>query len=133
VKTILVASSDAEVHKLMERELSQKYAIRTVKESGDALLKIFKIFKEGVDLIIIDTELKGISGLKTVEILKSCCERVPLIVLSKNTSVKTGSKIMEKGVFYYLPKPLNPRELKKVVESAFLIKKGGRYGKGCNP
>lgn len=130
MKTILVASSDAEVHKLMERELSQKYAIRTVKESGDALLKIFK---EGVDLIIIDTELKGISGLKTVEILKSCCERVPLIVLSKNTSVKTGSKIMEKGVFYYLPKPLNPRELKKVVESAFLIKKGGRYGKGCNP
>lgn len=129
MKTILIASSDTEVHTLMKKHLSQ-YAIKTVMESGDALLKIFK---EGVDLIIIDTELKGIPGLKTVEILKSCCERVPLIVLSKNTSVKTGSKIMEQGIFYYLPKPLNPRELKKVVKSAFLPKKGGKYGKGCNP
>lgn len=118
MKTILVASSDAKVHRFIKKHLSQKYTIKPALESGDALLKVFD---EGIDLAIIDTNLKGISGLKTVMILKSCCQRVPLIVLSKNTSLKTGSRILEQGVFYYLTKPLNPREFTKVVESALYI------------
>lgn len=91
------------------------YSPKVVEDSSDAVLSIL----EGdVDLAILDLDMKGEFGLKTIDIIKKSKAEIPLVVISGDTSIATGRRVMEKGVFYYLLKPLNKREVKEVIRSA---------------
>ena len=71
-----------------------------------------------VELAIIDTNIKGLPLTKVLQILRKCRPRVPVIVVSGDYTVETGSRIMEQGVFYYTYKPLDMSSFKEIIESA---------------
>jgi len=115
--SILIVSSDPEAREAVHRCLS-RYTSCSVKEtaqSGEALLWILE--KE-VDLAILDLQMEGIEGLTTLQIFKRSRPRIPVIVVSDSSSVEIGSRVMQQGVFYYLLKPINDRELSEVIGSA---------------
>ena len=91
------------------------YSPKVVEDTGDVVLSML----EGdVDLAILDLDMKGELGLKTIDIIKKSRAGIPLVVISGDPSITTGRRVMEKGVFYYLLKPLNKREVKEVIKSA---------------
>ncbi|HLB25049.1 MAG TPA: response regulator [Nitrospirota bacterium] len=120
---ILVGSPEAamrdELAKLVSEGLGR--AVVGVSESSDLLLELIG---RDVDLVILDTNLGGLPVADTVQIMKKCRPRVPVVVISDDYSVATGSRIMEQGVFYYMYKPVDMGSLLKIIESA--LKKRAR-------
>jgi DNA-binding NtrC family response regulator len=115
--SILIGSSDRSLLGQLESFITQNFDrnVLCVDETSDFLLEILD---KQVDLTIIDVNLNGLPTAKTIQIFKKCRPRVPVIVVSDDYSVETGSSIMEHGVFYYLYKPLEEDNLKEIVYSA---------------
>lgn len=122
-KLILIASSDKDVNTSI-RNLLESYencSYRVVEESGDVLLSVLE---EDYDFAIIDLDIGGISGPKTVEIIKKSRPRLPLVIISGDASIEAGVRVMQHGVFYYMIKPVDMGQLASVIESALkLIRK----------
>jgi len=117
-KNVLVATADGKVRDAIcdfLRSFSEEYSVKPVEGSGRAILALLS---EGVDLAIVDLNIGGISGLEAVEIMRRSRPKVPIIVISSDRSVETGSRVMQQGIFYYMLKPVRIDELKTVVESA---------------
>jgi len=121
--TILIGSSDKEMQRALRDLIGEKFRRKVVQvaETSDFLLEILD---KHVDLTIIDINLNGLPTAKTIQILKKCRPKVPVIVVSDDYSVATGSRIMEHGVFYYMYKPLDMDRFGEIVESA--LKKRAR-------
>jgi two-component system nitrogen regulation response regulator NtrX len=115
--SILIGSSDRDLLDKLGSFLSENFGKKVVSvgETSDFLLEILD---KRVDLTIIDVGLAGLSTAKTIQIFKKSRPDVPVIVISGDYSVETGSRIMEQGVFYYLYKPLELDSLKEIVQSA---------------
>jgi len=115
--SILIGSSDRDLLEGLDGFISANFGRKVVcvDETSDFLLEILD---KRVDLTIIDVNLNGLPAAKTIQIFKKCRPRVPVIVISDDYSVETGSSIMEHGIFYYLYKPLNKDNLREIVQSA---------------
>ncbi|MFQ6092858.1 MAG: response regulator [bacterium] len=114
-KTILVATNDSETERELTNVLTEGYIVRTVESSSEALLTLLE---KDIDLIVIDLSIDGMTGLETIPIIRRTRPKIPLIVLSDDDSVETGSKVAQEGVFYYALKPLNAAELEQVAKAA---------------
>ena len=121
--TILIGCSEKDMQhalsEFIERNLDRR--VLCVSETSDLLLEVLD---KQVHLTIIDINLKGLPITKTIQLVKKCRPRVPVIVLSDDYSVATGSSIMEHGVFYYMYKPLDMHSFKEIIVSA--LKKRAR-------
>ncbi len=114
--SILLASSCGETRKeVMAFLVERGHRVRVVEKGSEALLAALD---EEPDLIILDLTLQELPGLKTIELIKRLRPRIPLIVLSDDASVETGSRVLEKGVFSYFLKPLSFPHFGEVVECA---------------
>ena len=125
---VLVGSFDTAAVESMKGFISAKYnrEVTGVTETSELILEV--IGRE-LDLVIIDTNLKGLPPAKTVQIVKRCRPSLPVIVISDDYTVATGSRIMEQGVFYYMYKPVEMDQLGELVERALLKRakeNGGR-------
>ncbi len=120
---VLIGSSDKEIQRELPGYISHNFEMEAhcVSETSDFLLEILD---KKIDLTIIDLDLSGLPIDKTIQIMKKCRPKVPVIVLSDDYTVATGSRIMEQGVFYYIYKPLDMDRFREIVESA--LKKRAR-------
>ena len=82
----------------------------------------FHILDEKIDLAIIDENLDGMAISKLIEIIKKSRPKIPLIVITAGNLKDELAKVLEQGIFYFILKPLNGRELKEAVESVMKIK-----------
>lgn len=114
---ILIGSSERELKDSLGAYISGTFGKRVlgVDDTADLLLQVIN---KDLDLAIIDTNLKGLPVAKTVQIIKNCRPYVPVIIISEDYSVSTGSRIMEQGVFYYMYKPVDMENLREIVDSA---------------
>ena len=124
-KRILIATSDKDEECRICRFLSEDegHNIKVVESGQEA---VQNILGGEIDLAVIDLELNKVSGLEVIEKVKKSKVEIPLIVISGDSSVQTGSKVVEKGVFYYLYKPVEMDVLAEVVEAA--LKKFSKRG-----
>jgi len=115
--TIVIGSADSEIHRTLGDIITSDFRknVLSVTETSDLLLEILD---KRVDLTIIDVNLKGLPTTKAIQILKKCRPRMPVVVISDDYTVATGSSIMELGVFYYMYKPIDLDSFKEIVDSA---------------
>ncbi|MBI3990443.1 MAG: response regulator [candidate division NC10 bacterium] len=114
--SILFASSSAETKREVVPFLMKRgHRVRAVEKGSEVLLATLD---EEPDLVILDLELQELPGLKTIELIKRIRHRIPLIILSDDDSVEMGQRILEKGVFSYLLKPLSLPYFGEMVECA---------------
>ncbi len=72
------------------------------------------------DLILMDINLPGISGLDVLRILRSdpLTKHIPIIALSANVMPHDIANAMEAGFFRYLTKPINLYEFMSAIDEA---------------
>lgn len=120
-KNILVAEDD---------KIISMYVCGILKDEGFIVESAFdglsavKMFESGdFDLVITDLEMPEMDGTELIERLKSK-EYPPVIIVSTvKNDPETIISIMKKGVYTYLPKPINAAEL------IFSVNKGLEYSK----
>jgi DNA-binding NtrC family response regulator len=116
-KKILIIDDEIEMLISIEKilKLKDKYQIKTVYDSNDAMNLISSKF---FDLIITDLKMKGFSG---VDVLKTSLAKYPktrVIVISGYGTVEASVEAMREGAFDFIEKPFSSAKLYDCVDRA---------------
>ena len=111
---ILVVDDEPPFRQVMERILRKKGFDVDMASSGQEALE--KIKHSRYDLVLTDLIMKGIDGIKLLEILKTEETDLEVIMVTGYGSVKNAVEAMRKGAFSYFIKSHNPDELLMEIE-----------------
>jgi len=85
-------------------------------ESGIAALR--ELEKGEFDLVLTDLKMQIVDGLQVLEKTKELYPDTEVIVITGYATVATAVEAMQKGAFYYLPKPVKIDEVRILVRQA---------------
>jgi PAS domain S-box-containing protein len=87
-------------------------------EDGETAILIAK--KEKFDLVLMDINLRGISGLETVAALRTIpgYEKIPIIAVTAYAMVGDKEEFIRNGCTHYLSKPFTKESLIKIIQEA---------------
>lgn len=106
--TILVVDDEPQIRRVMRTTLSsQGYAI-TEARSGDEAVN--KLRQEHVDLVLLDINMPGLSGLDTCREVRRTSD-VPIIMLTVRGSERDKVDALDAGADDYVVKPFGMQEL----------------------
>ncbi len=92
--------------------------------SGDEALEIIYNDKQ-IDVILLDENMPGLSGLDTLQKIKQINASIPVIMITKSEEEHIMDTAIGRQIADYLIKPINPNQvllsLKKVLENKKLI------------
>ena len=98
------------------------YKVKTVNNGNDAV-EAFK--NEPFDLVFLDENMPGLTGLETLAILKSINPTIPNVLVTKNEEEHLMEDAIGAKIDDYLIKPVNPRQIlltiKKFTENKRLV------------
>ncbi|MCP4458219.1 MAG: bifunctional response regulator/alkaline phosphatase family protein [Cytophagales bacterium] len=101
---------------------SKGYEITSVNSGADALEKVDR---NDFDLIFLDENMPGMTGLETLNYIKSTHPNVPVVMITKNEEEEIMEEAIGSKISDYLIKPLNPNQIlssaKKILDNKRLI------------
>jgi YesN/AraC family two-component response regulator len=113
---ILVIDDEIIVHESCTRILTPKgYGIHCAYTAQEGFAKIGE---EPYDLVIIDLQMPGITGIEALKKIKADNPDIGVIMITGYPTPETAVEAMKLGAFDYLPKPFTPDELCAVVSKA---------------
>ena len=93
--------------------LSKKdYEVVTANNGEEALKKVQEA---PFDLLITDICMPGISGFDVIEKVKQQTPNTEIVVMTAYGSSENRENAMQKGARYYIEKPFEIKEIKKIV------------------
>ena len=101
---------------------SKGYQLTTAK-SGDEALELIEV--NDFNLIFLDENMPGLSGLETLNIIKDKYHNIPVIMITKSEEESIMEEAIGSRISDYLIKPVNPNQIlltiKKNLESSRLV------------
>ena len=115
-KPILIVDDDADILKLLEMRLSaNNHAVIT----ADCAAKALALFNmTPVSLVISDLRMPDMDGFALFQAIHQLDATVPFILLTAHGSIPEAVSATQQGVFGFLTKPFDSKELLRQVESA---------------
>ncbi len=120
---ILWVDDEAELLKPQIMFLNEKgYDVSTVSNGYDALEKVKE---ESFDVIFLDENMPGLSGIETLAKLKEINANVPVIMITKSEEENLMEDAIGSQIADYLIKPVKPNQillsLKKLIDNKRLV------------
>jgi two-component system KDP operon response regulator KdpE len=113
--TILAVDDEPQIRRVLRTTLSaQGYTILEAK-SGEEALEMVR--RERVDLVLLDVNLSGISGLETCREIRASSD-VPIIMLTVRNSEADKVQALDAGADDYVVKPFGAEELMARIRAA---------------
>ncbi|NIT59132.1 MAG: response regulator [Aliifodinibius sp.] len=107
--TILVATDDLKLSECIADIIDEdQFCPIYLNRASEVLLRILDL---RLDLLILDIDLSGMSGLEIIPIIKKIRPSVPLIVVSSDNTFETGQKVAKYGIWSFLLKPIDTDKL----------------------
>jgi DNA-binding NtrC family response regulator len=97
----------------------------TVWEAGDGRTALELIHERPFAVVLLDLRMPGIDGLEILRLLKDEGVEVPVVVVTAHGSIPDAVEAMKLGAVDFIPKPLSPETLRRVVKQAAVS--------GCTP
>ncbi len=101
---------------------SKGYNLTTAK-SGDEALEIIE--NNSFNLIFLDENMPGLSGLETLNIIKDKYHNIPVVMITKSEEESIMEEAIGSKISDYLIKPVNPSQIllsiKKNLDSSRLV------------
>lgn len=115
---ILVAEDDKALSRMLCTVLQE--AGHICAPVYDAMQTFMFAMRQAPDLILLDVNMPGGSGVGVLQKLKSNTKtsRIPVLVLSGSVDPKLPAQVVEMGAVRYLAKPVDPEELTRAVVEA---------------
>jgi DNA-binding NtrC family response regulator len=114
-RKILVVDDHNPVREGLRRALGE-FGYQNVDDAPDAETALEMVLAAPPDLLIVDLNLPGKSGLDLVADLQQLGIETTIIVLTAHGSIDSAVEATRRGVFDYLSKPVQPDRLKSVVD-----------------
>jgi CheY-like chemotaxis protein len=102
---------------------SKGYEVTTVSNGEDALAHL----ADGTfDVILLDEQMPGMGGLRTLDALRESGPDIPVIMITKSEEEHLMNEALGQQIADYLTKPVNPSQIwlacKKVFETERLVR-----------
>ena len=98
------------------------YKVTAVNSGGDAL---DKCDNEYYDIVFLDENMPGMSGLETLGYIKSTHPNIPVVMITKSEEEHIMEEAIGSKIADYLIKPLNPNQIllsvKKILDNRRLV------------
>ncbi|WP_338562029.1 response regulator transcription factor [Erwinia sp. E_sp_B04_7] len=118
----------ADDHALMREGLKQIFAlddrIDVVGEAGDGTQVLERLRLGGLDLLLLDISMPGISGEDLINRITAQYKDLPILVLSMFNEPQIARRVLNCGALGYITKDKNPDALLAAIRS---VAKGSRY------
>ena len=113
---LLVVDDEHLIRWSLEQNLKkQGYEVVTAGTGEDALRLVRE---EQPDLVLLDIQLPGMSGIEALEKIKEHDEDIIVIMVTANSGLENAVRAMRLGAYDYVSKPFNLEELSIVVRKA---------------
>jgi len=114
-KTVLVVDSDEASRDALSGALRRDYRVlRTA--TGESAIQMAE--REGVDVILLDVTLPGISAIDVLKIVKENYPHVAVVVTSPVEELAVAIEAMRHGAFHYMAKNVGDEAVRTLVTSA---------------
>lgn len=113
---VLVADDDPFIREIISAAISGTG--RSVVEAGDGAEAIGALLPS-LELILLDLQMPGASGLEVLAVARRKCPDVPVIVISGTGEVAHAVAALKHGAADYISKPFTTEELIARVDDAF--------------
>jgi CheY-like chemotaxis protein len=127
MRTVLYVEDDAANLKLAERLIARRPDLRLLS-AQDGRLGVALARASQPDVILMDINLPGISGLEALKILREdeATSHIPVVALSGNSVPREIAKGIEAGFFRYLTKPLRIDDFMDTLDVALAFAEQAR-------
>lgn len=120
---ILLVDDDPSLLSLLTMRLhAAGYQVQTA-QSAEQALAMLPVAKP--HLVITDLRMEGMDGLALFDAIRKSHASVPVIILTAHGSIPDAVAATRRGVFSFLTKPTNGRDLLKEVEKALSLSGAG--------
>jgi two-component system KDP operon response regulator KdpE len=113
--TVLIVDDEPQIRRTMRTTLATHAYTVIEALTGEEALE--KIRTEQVDLVLLDVNLPGISGIETARELRRASD-VPIIMLSVRNSERDKVMALDAGADDYVVKPFGVEELMARIRAA---------------
>ncbi len=115
-KVLLVDDEKEFVQTLSERLVTRQYGSYPVFAGEEALSCLES---ETPDVMVLDLKMPGMQGIEVLEKVKKERPEIEVIILTGHGSEEDRTVCMQQGAFAYLRKPVDIKELTKVIDEAY--------------
>jgi two-component system, NtrC family, response regulator GlrR len=120
---ILLVDDDPSLLSLLTMRLSAAgYQVQTAESAEQALARL-QVGKP--HLVISDLRMEGMDGLALFDAIRKSHASLPVIILTAHGSIPEAVAATRRGVFSFLTKPTNGRDLLREVEKALSLSGAG--------
>ncbi len=119
---ILLVDDDRDLLKLISLRLSSAgYVVQTAESATQALAKLALARP---CLVITDLRMEGMDGLALFERIHTAMPTLPVIILTAHGTIPDAVSATQRGVFGFLTKPFDGKDLLAQVEQALKLSGG---------
>ncbi len=115
--TILVIDDDSEIRYSLTRVLSSRQYQVAEAASGEQGIALVKKGPPP-DLIFLDIRMGGMSGIETLQHIRSVNPRQMVVLMTAFGTAQTAIEAMKYGAFDYIMKPFDPAKVLALAENA---------------
>lgn len=109
---LLIVDDERDVREALGLILRDEYELSMASSSEDAL----KAVKAGqVDMVLLDINMPGVDGIRTLEMIKNADSSVGVIMLSASDSAQQAVSALKKGAYDYITKPFDTEDLRSTL------------------
>jgi DNA-binding NtrC family response regulator len=119
-KVILVVDDEPAVREVLvtffqHDYVPRGYAVETAANGHDALAAVRR---RRPALVLLDIEMPQMGGVEALRGIHAIDRRIPVIIVTGNTSTRIAGEVIKDGAFSYLPKPVRLQYLDHLVAAA---------------
>lgn len=114
--TILYIDDDLSCLLSVKEELIQHGITVLTENNGKCGIDTYEESSDEIDLVIVDVHMPTINGYDILITIRNNDNKIPIIVVTSNKFVENKDKILKLGANEYLSKPLDKKELLKIIK-----------------
>ena len=113
---VLIVDDEANLRRVLGREIASMGYL--LEEAGDAREALVALGAREADLVLLDVNLPGRSGLDLLPELRERWPRTEVLVMTGHGSIETAIQALKAGAYDYLQKPCHLDELEQLLGKA---------------
>jgi DNA-binding NtrC family response regulator len=120
-KTVLVVDDDPTQRRLLQAAVERQGFRARMVDNGERALEEASDPRHGVDVVLLDLIMPGLSGMETLERLVERRPDLPVIVLTATGGIDTVVQAMRGGAVDFFVKPASPERIAVSIRNALKV------------
>ncbi|MEJ5303337.1 MAG: response regulator [Bacteroidales bacterium] len=113
MKKILIIDDSSLSRKILKRMIGEENFVFVEAGDGESALIVFE--EEHPDLVLLDLNMSGMSGLEVLRKIRNLDPQAKIIIGSADIQQATIDELMEAGAIAYITKPFKQEQLIETI------------------